>query len=92
MIRCSERAVALLRTADSAARRFNPDARIRLSPDAGGVRFDLVDGPETGDEIVEHDGGFTLFVAAGLVGTVDVAEPHDRLVLVPSVAPDGDGS
>ncbi|HJR96365.1 MAG TPA: hypothetical protein VJ979_00490 [Actinomycetota bacterium] len=83
MIRCSERAVALLRTAEAAARRFNPQARIRLSPGVDGVRFDLVDGPERGDEIVEHEGGFTLFVAPGLVGTVDVADPHDRLVVIP---------
>jgi len=92
MIRCSERASALLRTADVAARRFNPDARIRLSPDAGGVRFELVDEPMPGDEVVEHDGGFTLFVAAGLFGTVDVADPHDRLVLIPGSTPGGVGS
>jgi hypothetical protein len=89
MIRCSERAVTLLRTAEGAARRFNPDARIRLSPGADGVRFDLVDGPECGDEVIEHEGGFTLFVAPDLHGTVDVADPHDRLVVIPD--PDGAG-
>ncbi len=89
MIRCSERAVALLRTAEGAARRFDPDARIRLSPGVDGVRFDLVDGPERGDEVIEHE-GFTLFVAPGLQGTVDVADPHDRLVVIPD--PDGAGA
>jgi hypothetical protein len=87
MISCSPRAVDLLRTAEQAARRFNPDARIRLvGDDAGGVRFELADGPEPDDEILEHEGGFTLLVASGLSGTVDVADPHDRLVLIPAGA------
>jgi hypothetical protein len=30
---------------------------------------------------VEHPSGFTLFVQDGLDGTVDVVEPHDRLIL-----------
>lgn len=81
MISCSPRAVALLRTADEAARRFNPDARIRLFPEEGGVRFELTDDPAPTDTIVEHEAGFTLVIAAGLEGTVDVVEPHDRLVL-----------
>lgn len=86
MISCSPRAVELLRTAEQAARRFDPDARIRLVPDGAGVRFELADGPHADDEVVEHDAGFTLFVAAGIAGTVDVAEPHDRLVLIPADA------
>ena len=82
MIRWSPRAIELLRTADEAARRFNPDARIRVVAGADGVRFELSDGPEPGDTVVEHERGFTLIVAPGLSGTVDVAEPHDRLVLI----------
>jgi hypothetical protein len=74
--------VELLRTADLAARRFNPDARIRLVPDGHGVRFELADGQVAGDAVVEHEAGFTLLVAAGISGMVDVAEPHDRLVLI----------
>ena len=86
MIRCSATAVGLLRRAEQAARRFNSDARIRLVPEPGaepgGVRFELTDEPEPTDDVVEHEAGFTMFVAAGLSGLVDVAEPHDRLVLV----------
>jgi len=82
MIRCSPRAVALLRTADEAARRFDPDARIRLVPDGTGVRFELADEPGPDDTIVDHEAGFSLIVGPGLAGTVDVAEPHDRLVLI----------
>jgi hypothetical protein len=84
--------VDLLRRADHAARRFNPDARIRLVSDsASGVRFELTDGGEPGDAAVEHEAGFTLFVAPGLSGTVDVAEPHDRLVLIAGDTQDGIG-
>lgn len=82
MIRCSATAVGLLRRAEQAARRFNPSARIRLVPDLGGVRFELTDEAEPNDDVVEHEAGFTLFIAPGLSGLVDVAEPHDRLVLV----------
>lgn len=82
MIRCTPRAVALLRTADEAARRFNPDARIRLVPDGGGVRFELTDESDPADTVLDHDAGFSLVVAPGLAGTVDVADPHDRLVLI----------
>ena len=87
MIICSPRAADLLRTAEQAARRFNPDARIRLvGDDAGGVRFELAEGPEPGDQVIEHEQGFSLLVASGLSGTVDVADPHDRLVLNPAGA------
>lgn len=83
MIRCSAAATELLRRAEQAARRFNPEARIRLVPQgAGGVRFELADRPEAYDVVMEHEAGFTLFVTPGLSGLVDVAEPHDRLVLV----------
>jgi hypothetical protein len=56
VIDVSERAAELLAKADAAARRFNPDARIRVVPTDGGVRFVLSDGPEDGDVSVERDG------------------------------------
>jgi hypothetical protein len=83
MIDVSERAAELLAKADAAARRFNPDARIRVVPADGGVRFVLADGPEDGDVTVERD-GVTFFADPALAGTVDVEEPHDRLVLRPN--------
>ena len=82
MIRCSSTAVGLLRRAEQAARRFDPSARVRLVPDGAGVRFELAGEPAPGDEVVQHEAGFTLYVAPGLSGVVDVVEPHDRLVLV----------
>jgi len=52
-----------------------------------GVAFDLTDEREDGDEMVaEH--GFELWVAPGLEGTVDVVEPHDRLILRPPGDPE----
>lgn len=83
MIDVTGRAVDLLAKADIAARRFNPNARIRVVPDRVGVRFVLSDGPEAGDLVVERD-GVIFFVDATLDGIVDVEQPHDRLVLRPS--------
>jgi hypothetical protein len=74
-------AIEILSRADAAARRFNPDARVRVVRDGGGVRFELTDEPDRSDVVVEHPSGFTLFAEAGLEGTVDVVEPHDRLIL-----------
>jgi hypothetical protein len=80
MIGFTEWAVDILSKAEGAARRLNPDARIRLVRDGAGVRFDLTDEPEPTDVVVDR-AGFTLFVQQGLDGVVDVVEPHDRLIL-----------
>ena len=75
-------AIEILSRADAAARRFNPDARLRVvRADGGEVRFELAEGVEAGDRVVEHPSGFTLLAQEGLEGTVDVVEPHDRLIL-----------
>ncbi|MBI3648482.1 MAG: hypothetical protein HY240_07030, partial [Actinobacteria bacterium] len=76
----SEWAIEILSKADAAARRFNPQARIRVVREGTGVRFELTDEPEPTDRVVEQ-GGFTLLAQEGLEGTVDVVEPHDRLIL-----------
>jgi hypothetical protein len=78
----TEWAIEILSRADAAARRFNPDVRVRIVRDpAGGVRFELTDDVDPTDRIVEHVSGFTLLVPEGLEGTVDVVEPHDQLIL-----------
>jgi hypothetical protein len=75
-------AIEILSRADAAARRFNPDARVRVISDAsGGVRFELTDEADAADRVLEHPSGFTLLVQEGLEGTVDVVEPHDQLIL-----------
>jgi len=73
-------AVEILQRTHEAARRFNPDATVRIHRTRDGVRFDLADEREGGDELLS-DHGFELWVAPGLEGTVDVVEPHDRLIL-----------
>lgn len=78
----TDRAIEILSRADAAARRFNPDVRVRIVREAGGgVRFDLTDEADPTDRVVEHESGFTLFLPDGLEGTVDVVEPHDQLIL-----------
>lgn len=83
MLEFTDWAIEILSRADAAARRFNPDARVRVVREGGGVRFELTDEPGPGDLVVDHPSGFTLLAEAGLVGTVDVVEPHDRLILRP---------
>lgn len=84
MLGFTDWAVEILSRADAAARRFNPDARVRLVREtSGSVRFELTDEASPGDETIEHPGGFTVLAEPGLEGTVDVVEPHDRLILRP---------
>jgi hypothetical protein len=78
----------ILAKAHAAATRFNPDARVRLVRDPGsGVRFELTDEVDPTDAVLERE-GFALYVMAGLEGTVDVVEPHDRLILRPPGDPE----
>lgn len=83
MIEVTEWARDILTRAQEAARRFDPEARIRLARIDGGVQAVLTDSAQTGDREVEV-GDMTLFVEDGLDGLVDVEEPHDRLVLRPA--------
>ena len=73
-------ATRILQRAHSAARRFKPDVTLRLHRGGEGVVFDMTDERDPGDALVEGE-GFELLVERGLEGTVDVVEPHDRLVL-----------
>jgi hypothetical protein len=82
MIEFTDRAMEILRRSHEAARRFNPDAWIRVFRADESVQFALADGPADGDEVVEK-AGFRIAVEAGLDGVVAVVEPHDRLHLRP---------
>jgi hypothetical protein len=77
------RAIEILATAAAAARRFDPDACVRVVRDGGAVRFELADGPGPDDVAVVRP-TVTFYVEAELEGIIDVEEPHDRLVLRPS--------
>ena len=82
MLAFTDWAIEILSRADAAARRFNPDVRVRVIRDeSGGVRFELTDEADAADQVLEHPSGFTLLVQEGLEGTVDVVEPHDQLIL-----------
>ena len=82
MIEITDWAREILGKSQLAARRFNPDARIRLTGTPGGVQAVLTDAPLPSDQTVAV-GEMTLYVEAGLDGLVDIEEPHDRLVLKP---------
>ena len=80
MIAISERAREVIARAASSARRFDPEARLRIARDGDGISSGFAHAPEPGDLVLE-DGDLTLFVERGLAGTIDVTEHHDRLVL-----------
>ena len=82
MIAFTEWAAEILTRTWEAARRFNPDVMVRLRRTSDGVEFLLTDERAETDRLVEGD-GFELLVEDGLEGTVDVVEPHDRLILRP---------
>ena len=82
MIEFTPRAAEILRRSLEAARRFNPDARIRVFRKGEGVEFVLAEGPGPGDREVEGP-GFHVLAEAGIEGVVAVVEPHDRLVVRP---------
>jgi hypothetical protein len=87
MLEFTEWATQILGRTVGAARRFNPDARVRLRRIDGGVEFVLTDETHEADEVVRGD-GFELWVEAGLQGIVDVVEPHDQLILRPPGDPE----
>jgi len=76
----TEWADEILRRTHTAARRFNPEATVRLQGADRGAEFALTDERHEGDTLVRRE-GFDLWVESGLEGTVDVVEPHDQLIL-----------
>jgi hypothetical protein len=80
VLRLTTRAAAALRDADAAARRFNPDARVRLRRDGAGVRAELTDAPEEGESAITID-GVDLIVADDLEGTIE-ADDHNAFSLI----------
>ena len=84
MIAVSERAREVLARAAASARRFDPEARIRIARDGAGISSGFAHAPEPGDRVLE-EGDVTVFVEDGLEGTIDVTDAHDHLVLRPGV-------
>jgi hypothetical protein len=80
VIQITGRARDALLASASAAARFDPDARIRLTvDDAAGVRADLVHASEPGDDQVRLD-GVSVLVDPALEGTIDTGD-HNAFVL-----------
>ncbi|HEV8572334.1 MAG TPA: hypothetical protein VGR49_04695 [Actinomycetota bacterium] len=83
MIEFTPRAAEILRRSTEAARRFNPDARIRVFRKGEAVQFVLAEGPEPGDREIEGE-GFEVLIEREIDGVVAVVEPHDQLVVRPA--------
>ncbi len=77
MVELTPRAHDALLVSQNAARRFDPEAHIRLTPNGATVRAVLASQPEPGDAILEV-GALRIFVAPGITGTVDAGE-HNEL-------------
>jgi hypothetical protein len=80
MLTINEEAVAVLERAYDAATRFNPGVKIRVSRMGDEVHVGFADQPEEGDEVVPL-GDMLVFVEAGITGTLEAQQPHDRLVV-----------
>jgi hypothetical protein len=91
MLELTDWAKDILRRSNAAARRFNPDARVRLARVGGVVQATLTDQPLDDDQRVSFD-DVTIYAEAGLEGLVDIEEPHDRVVLKPAGSPWNDRS
>jgi hypothetical protein len=83
VIEFTDRAIEILRRSHEAARRFNPDAWIRVFRRRDSVEFALAEGPDQGDQVVEKE-EFRIAIEEGLEGVVAVREPHDQLFLRPT--------
>ena len=77
MVELTPSAQDALLISQAAARRFDPEAHIRLTADGATVRAVLASRPEPGDAVLEV-GALTIFVAPGVTGTVDAGE-HNEL-------------
>ena len=86
VIEFTDWAKLILRRSQEAARRFNPDAFIRLSRVAGVVQAQLTDTPQQDDQVSGFD-DVVVYIEPGLEGLVDIEEPHDRPVLKPLGSP-----
>lgn len=82
MLDITERAAAVVRQSQEAARRFNPDARIRLIRAAAGLAFELTDVADAADTELDCL-GTALLVAEGIDGTIDTGD-HNAPVLLPT--------
>ena len=81
VLELTDRAREALLASQSAARRFDPGAHVRLFLAGGQLRTALVDAAEPGDAVLTIE-GLTLFVQPGIAGSIDAGE-HNALTLSP---------
>jgi hypothetical protein len=82
MIEFTDWAREILQRSEQAARRFDPEAKVRLARVGGTVQALLTHEPAPDDREMTV-GEATVYVESGLEGLVDIEEPHDRVVLRP---------
>jgi Fe-S cluster assembly iron-binding protein IscA len=80
MLQITETAGEVLARAYEAARRFNPDAKVRVHRLGDRIETSFADSPHEGDQVIDA-AGITLFVENGISGTLDVSAEHDRLIV-----------
>ena len=82
MVTFTDRAREALLTSLAAARRFDPEARLRLERHAGGVRAVFANEDRPDDRIVELDGA-VIAVEPGIEGTIDAGDHQELRVIAP---------
>jgi hypothetical protein len=82
MVTLTERARAALRGSLEAARRFDPDAHLRVVRVEGVVRAVLAEAPDPNDLALDI-GGMTIGVEPGIDGTLDAGEHNELAVVAP---------
>ena len=80
MLTFTDRAAEALLLFHNAAARWDPNARLRLEPSGSELTPRLAEGPADGDVPVQV-GDITVFVPAGVEGTVDAGD-HNILSVV----------
>jgi hypothetical protein len=82
MVALTDRARDALRSSLAAARRFDPEAHLRVIRQDGAVRAVFAEEPDPTDQVIDLDGA-SVGVQAGIEGTVDAGE-HNELTVVGS--------
>lgn len=80
MLRITDEAEAVLERAYDAAARFNPTVKIRVFRGGDRIEVGFAERPSEGDDVMAV-GDMILFVEAGITGTLDALQPHDRLAV-----------
>jgi len=80
VLHVTEAAAAVLERAYDAATRFNPAVKVRVYRSGDRIEVGFADSPSPGDEVITV-GDIIVFVGAGIAGTLEALQPHDRLMV-----------